>query len=74
MREAFDGRVTMCNTTIDTKFRSVPGGEESYIEIEFSADTENSDAIDSVILYSPKYKGRADLVGKKVRVIVEVEE
>lgn len=74
MKETFNGRVTMCNTTLDSKYRNVPGGEESYIEIEFNADTENPENMDSVLLYSPEYKGRADLVGKKVRVIVEVDE
>ena len=74
MREIFSGVVTMCCTTDSTKYRSVQKGEESYIEIEFNADTENPDSMDSVLLYSPEYKGRADLIGKEVRVIVEVEE
>lgn len=74
MKETLNGRVTMCCTTDSTKYRAVPKGEESYIEIEFDADTENPGNTDSMLLYSPEYKGRADLVGKKVRIVVEVEE
>ena len=74
MREIFSGVVTMCCTTDSTKYRSVQKGEESYIEIEFGVDKENPNNMDSVLLYSPEYKGRADLVGKEARIVVEVEE
>lgn len=74
MRETFDGTVTMCSTSINDRFGEELEREENYIRIEFNADTENPYNIDSILLYSPKYKGRADIVGKKVRVIVEVDE
>ena len=74
MREEFDGKVVMCCTSINDRFNDIPGKEESYIDIEFNVDADNPSNKDSVMLYSSKYKGRTDLLGKKVRVIVEVEE
>lgn len=73
MKETFNGKVTMCCTTDSSKYR-VQKGEESYLEVEFNVEPGNPDNVDSFLIYSPEYKCRADLVGKEVRIVVEIDE
>lgn len=77
MRETFNGRAVSCITRV-FEFVDEDGEakerEESSISFEFDSDEYDGGVDEYFTIRSPRYKGLSDLVGKKVRVIVEVEE
>lgn len=77
MRETFDGRVVSCVTRV-FGFVDEDGDEnereESSLSFEFDVDEYDGGADEFFTARSPRYKGLSNLVGKKVRVIVEVDE
>lgn len=74
MREIFNGRVNECVTRIICWEGEDNEREESSISIRFYDDEYDEGSYEYITIRSPRYKGLDDLVGKPVRIVLEVDE
>lgn len=74
MREIFNGKVDSSITRLVCYGDEDEEHEESTLSIEFSNDEYYERSSEYINVRSPRYKGLANLVGKPVRIIVEVDE
>ena len=74
MREIFNGRVNECSTRIMYWGYEDKEREESSISIRFYSDEYEDDSYEYITIRSDRYKGLDNLVGKPVRIILEVDE
>lgn len=70
MKMSYEAKITTCTTYINDK-----GKERSFINVLVdNGDDDHDGFFSKVQLFSPSYKGRDDLVGKKVRLVLKEAE